>query len=407
MNGWLPDSDGTYHLFKDGVLQVNARQPGILRNLRIKRVALVDEGANLDASTGDGAHILLYKSKVGVGKGGPSVADVHVDSPEWDIEDQDEVEKDTLSGEGRRSLPDSAFAAVWTDAQGKKHRKLPIHDAGHLTAARGRIDGADIPADVKDKARARINSKTHPPHSTAKESSMKTIKEIMKSVMDTILEPDIEKRKLALAPLSKAVDELEDPPTTVVKVAHTPGDPLCKCDTCMAKAADLKKKKDDDDAAELAKQVPAEVAKRMESISKQNEDLVKANTAMAATVAKMQDDQATVEMTTILKGFKHTPFKLTGDDSDVAKFKKMKAADPGGWERMLEIFKAQDAQMGTAFANVGSNLSGGRGNAWEQIEAKADAMMEKSTTSITREQAIEKVMFANPKLVKEYREQQQ
>lgn len=38
-----------------------ADTPGVLRNLRIKRVALVDSGANFDKATGDGAHIMMYK----------------------------------------------------------------------------------------------------------------------------------------------------------------------------------------------------------------------------------------------------------------------------------------------------------------------------------------------------------
>lgn len=48
--------------------------PASLRNLKITRVALVDAGANFDKKTGDGAHIMLFKSA-------PSVADVHVAVP--------------------------------------------------------------------------------------------------------------------------------------------------------------------------------------------------------------------------------------------------------------------------------------------------------------------------------------
>src|SRR5262245_29260204 len=58
---------------------VTDRKPGILTNLRIKRVALVDNGANFDKSTGDGAHIMLYK-RDDTQKGGPSLSSVHVDS---------------------------------------------------------------------------------------------------------------------------------------------------------------------------------------------------------------------------------------------------------------------------------------------------------------------------------------
>lgn len=55
-------------------------QPGILRNLRVKRVALVDIGANFDVNTGDGAHIMLFKRHE-IDKNGPSLGAVHVDAP--------------------------------------------------------------------------------------------------------------------------------------------------------------------------------------------------------------------------------------------------------------------------------------------------------------------------------------
>lgn len=54
-------------------------KPGVLRNLRIKRVSLVDMGANTDPITGDGAHIMLYK-RADVKKDGPFLAQVHVDA---------------------------------------------------------------------------------------------------------------------------------------------------------------------------------------------------------------------------------------------------------------------------------------------------------------------------------------
>lgn len=292
------------------------RVTGILRNLRIKRVALVDNGANLDPSTGDGAHIMLYK----------------------------------------------------------------------------RADPAPDPAP--------------PIPTTNKETNVaKTIKSVFKSFLAAINEPDVAKRTAAATALATEIDSIDEP---VAKAVHNADDAMCKCDTCMAKRADLAKIASDKDKADLEKAVGIEVAKRVDTLSKANEDLAKQNKDLAASVAKMQEQTADTEMVTILKGFKATPFKLDGPDSDVVKFRTIKAANPAAWDRMLEVFKATDAQLATskAFDTIGSGLRGG-GDAWAQIEAKADQLMEKSTSgNLTREQAIEKVSLANPALVRQHRAEQ-
>ena len=376
-------------------------KPGILRNLKIKRVSLVDSGANLDAFTGDGAHIMLFKRDTG--KSGPSLGSVHVDSPAWDVDDQDEYEKADLSGEARRRLPDSAFAAVWTDAEGKKHRKLPIHDAGHLAAARGRVDGANIPTDVKAKAKAKIEAATARARSeTKKENSVKNT--IVKQILGLFSESDEGKRKEAVAQLSKAIEKDD-----MAMASHDPDNADCKCAECMAK---LDKEKLDKEGLEMK----AEVGKKLVAIEKANADLVKSNAdlvtsnaTLAASIEVEKNLRLDRDMVDILKSFKATPFKLEGADSDVAKFRKMKADSPDTFARVMEVLKAAAAQAaaGLLFArDLGSGRTG-TGSAWDQLEAKADALIEKDTKGITREQALEKIMLQNPKLVQQYREEQQ
>lgn len=68
------------------------------------------------------------------------------------------VEKGELAGGDRGDLSDSDFAAVWTDAGGTKQRKLPIHDAAHVRNALARFAQTDMPADVKTKAKAKIDA---------------------------------------------------------------------------------------------------------------------------------------------------------------------------------------------------------------------------------------------------------
>lgn len=351
-------------------------KPGILRNLRIKRVSLVDLGANTDPVTGDGAHIMLYK-QADVEKN-PNLSQVHSDAP---LDERDEYEKKTIDAASRNSLPDSAFAAVWTDSSGKKQRKLPIHDAGHLAAARGRIDGADIPASVKAEARRKIEAKTN----TKKEYTVKN--KFMKGLLELLSISDPEARVAKAAELEKAF------PDDMEKVAHDPNDPNCKCADCMSKTA-------------------APVDKRFVDMEKAHAELVKSNTELqkqateAIAIAKAErDTRLNGEMRTMLKSFTRVGIDL---DKDVAKFRKLQDSDPETFDRTIAILKSADAQLqdSALYSNVGVSGAAGEGNnAWEQIEALADKQMEKAAEGVTREKMLEKVMLdpKNAKLVKQYR----
>lgn len=358
-----------------------ADKPGFLRNLRIKRVALVEAGANFDKRTGDGAHIMMYKAS-------PDVASVHVDSLMGADEPDSDYEKANLDAAARHGLPDSSFAAVWTDASGKKQRKLPIHDAGHLAAARGRIDQADIPANVKAEARRKIDAATK-----TKEKSVK--KSLFKQFLGLLTETDVTKRAAGVVELEKAFPDDNDEDD---KPVHKADDSTCKCADCMSKSVNK--------SAEVVS-----MQKSIDALTAQNVELAKAANSAVALVKAERETRLNTEMHTMLKSFKATPFKLEGADSDIAKFRKMQEADPEGFARTMEILKASDAQMAAsaAFHNVGSGMSGESASAWDQIVAKADTLIEKSTSGLTQEQAIEKILLdpRNSKLVKAYRAAQQ
>lgn len=367
----------------------NNENPGILRNLRVKRVSLVDVGANTDPITGDGAHIVLFKRDFSkdVGLGG-----VHVDSTDW----RDDYEKATLDSASRNKLPDSAFAAVWTDSKGVKQRKLPIHDAGHLAAARGRLAAADIPADVKAAARRKIEAATN--KGNKKEKNVK--KSMLKQFLGLFGEADATKRAAAAAEIEKALDDNPDN-DDIEKVAHDPNDPACKCADCM------KKRYTPEEAVNVA------VGKALLDVEKRHKDevakLTDANTKLAASIEVEKGARLDAEMRTFLKSFRHTPFDL---DKDVSKFRKMKESDPELYDRTMEVFKGVEAQLAASaiYGQFGSNLSGGARDAWSEIEALADKLVEKdSSGKLTREQAIEKVSLdpKNMPIMKRYREQTQ
>lgn len=385
-------------------------KPATLRNLKIARVALVDMGANFDKRTGDGAHIVLWKRHEQKSSG-PSVASVHSDAPAAptapkkpkrvtpDHPDytqyETDYEKNNLDADSRRSLPDSAFAAVWTDHKGIKHRKLPIHDSGHLAAARGRLSAAKIPSDVKSRARARIEAATRRNH-----KEKRKMKDILKRLVGLLKEDDVTKRAAGLTEvetlISKADDSGDDAPV------HKSDDPMCKCDSCVAMRAPM----------------PEAFGKRFEELEKRLTDsLAKVAAAegratAAETLAKGVVEKAEkAEMRTLLKSFQAIPFK-TDDDTDVDTFLTMKRANPTAFDAMIAKYRAADNQLAKSalYADIGSGRDyAGEGSAWAQIEAKADAIMQKGANGQTREQVIEKVMLdpANNSLVRQYREEQQ
>jgi hypothetical protein len=376
---------------------------GVLRNLRIKRVAIVDLGANLDPKTGDGAHVMLWKS---VQKESPSLGSVHVDTAGGEDEDEyeTEYEKRNLDSKARNSLPDSAFAAVWTDAKGEKHRKLPIHDAGHLAAARGRISQAAMPADVKAKAQRKIDAATN------KEKPVKkTWKGLLKQLIGASAESDEKVRREQLTAISKAAssmtdddedeedeedDEDEEDEKDTKKFVHKAGDPMCKCADCVAKRA--------------ANPMMASMMKRFTDLEKKLSDS-EARTTAAEMIAKGLVEKAERDaVVLVLKSFRAVPVNM---ETDIDQFCQMKKVAPKVFERTIAIMKATDEQLAQSALFKMHGLTGAQssGDAWAQIEAKADAMMQKSSTPMTKPMAIDLVLQdpSNNVLVKQYREQQQ
>lgn len=124
-------------------------QPTQLRNLKLNRCDLVDDPANQHA------HVLLVKRA----SSGPSLGAAHVNTPDWLT-----TEKAVLSTGQQNALPDSAFAAVWTDADGKKQRKLPFKradgstDLPHLRNALARFDQTNMPSSIRSAARSKLDA---------------------------------------------------------------------------------------------------------------------------------------------------------------------------------------------------------------------------------------------------------
>lgn len=370
-----------------------------LRNLKITRVALVDKGANQHA------HILLYKAD--------SLSSVHVDRPLGTDDDVEDYVKGVMSADQRNNLPDSAFAAVWVDASGKKQRKLPYRhadgsiDNGHLAAARGRLHQTPMPDNLRSAAARALGDsgggtdsrRRHDDGETmAKGAIMKEARSLIKRMLGLFNEKDVAKRDTELAAIAKAVDDEPDADDVPI---HKADDPDCKCAKCMGMSKTLAKKHED-----MEKSIEA-ITKRAEAAEKRAKD--------AEDIAKAEQQvRKRGDMVTLLKSFRATPLTLepaTGETTcDVDEFLKMQETNPAAFTRTIALLKAADAQVASSamYQSFGSSRSGPGASAWEQIEAKADARMEKnSDAAMTREMMINKIMDENPKLVIQYRQEQQ
>ena len=337
-----------------------------LKNLVLDRVDLVDVGANQKA------HIVLTKRLIK--KDSPSVSSVHVDTAGSECDERDDYEKATLTSEQRNKLPDSAFAAVWTDAQGKKQRKLPYKhadgsvDHGHLTAALGRIDGTPMPDDVKASARRKLHAA-----SGTKEKRMNA-KEMLKNFVSFLKSSGAE-----------GADEIEKD----------------IMDGDADDAAKRKKKEEDAAAAEKRLKTDAELAKRMTDLEKRATD--------AEAIAKSERNlRLDAEMRTLLKSVRATPFNLdeAKEDNDIKKFRKMQDESPEAFSRMMEVMKATDDQLATskAFETVGTSQIP-VGSAESQLQKKAEELMTVNK-SLTKEAAFAKACEDNPALTRKYRAEQ-
>lgn len=221
---------------------------------------------------------------------------------------------------------------------------------------------------------------------------------VLKSILSLFAETDVAKRDAAIGVIAKQVEEGESSIGPVHKEAHDPSDPNCDCDDCLGKRAKRNTMND-------------EVQKRMDVLEKRATD-AELEVKKAHDILKAEREvRLDREMTDVLKTFKVTSFNLdtTNTENDIKKFRKMQDADPSGFARTLEILKSQDAAMSDSivFKNVGSGRPGGPASALAQLEAAASDMISKSATPLTKEQAFEKASLENPKLVAQYRAEQQ
>lgn len=267
----------------------------------------------------------------------------------------------------RADLADSDFAAVWTDGDGKKQRKLPIYDAAHIRNALARFDQTDMPANVKTKARAKLDA-------AAKKAGIgqeKTMK-IDKSKLAPEVLAHIEKVEGDLAAAQKLLDE-----------AGTPNP----------------EPKEKDVLKGLAPEVRAIVEKATADAAKATKEAEDATREVAKILAERRTES-------FVKKAAALPF-LPGSREELAEV--MKSLD----ERAPEAFKKLEDMLvtwnsaietGALFAERGQAGGGAlSGSAQERLSKAAAAKIEKGEAK-TYEEAAAIVFRETPGLYKEIRQ---
>lgn len=364
-----------------------------LRSLRLNRCDLVDQPAN------PLAHVVLYKR---------ATATV--------------AAKSVMPSSTRSELPDSAFAAVWTDGDGNKQRKLPYKhadgsvDMAHLRNALSRISQTDMPSSVRAAAQHKLNAAKE---KYMKKSIWKRLAELFKeaeagALADWANEEEQEHGiKSFHGRLIKALEGFgtdEFPPEHPISALKT----LCKemGDYISASAAPPAQGEPAPPAAPSGEGLvksAEEVAKAAadEAVVKAVADISKKLAETEAVLKAERDASALAAEVALLKSIK---LVSVNPDADAPIFKSLKETNIAAYDRVMELIKGADAVAAASdlIKEVGSPLSGDKqsGNtAWAQIEAEADALR-KSDTKVTKAQAIDIVMKKRPDLVKAHYEEQ-
>lgn len=365
--------------------------PHVLRRLSLKRVSLVDNPANQKA-------IVCF----------------------WKAEQ---------SSESREDMTDAKFAAVWTDADGKKQRKLPIHDAAHVRNALARFNQTDMPASVKAKAKAKIEA-------AARRLGIGDYGDKEKSMADDVEkngrpghfpgdnDDDDQPKKQGELPVEsrgKGDDDEEK--------GAKGGDKAMACKACKAEmpkyagfcphcgaetdehksAAKERKEKgdmDEDKKAGLEKGLSPEVA---ELIRKADARAAAAEGQAAdavARVAKMEDERLELGFVDLAK---REFSRLSGKPETLGPILKRAAEklSKEDNEELLRVLRAGNAAMKTTLSIVGSSEKrAGSGSASEEANALADAEIKKSAeggSKLEKQDALAMVFKANRALYERYR----
>lgn len=341
-----------------------------------------------------------------------------------------------LPSRTRTNLPDSAFAAVWTDSEGRKQRKLPYRhadgsiDLPHLRNALARISQTDMPSSVRGKARRKLESakERHMSKLNTLTKAFNAFVHVMKEAEGAYKEGEAEgamKEAEGAAPamhpthldalrghVQKLTDaiaaygEAELPaehPVHSLKALHKEMSDYLKEAESACKEAEGESEAEGEAEAEAEGEMPeGHVTKS--KVNKREVELAKKLESVEKALGEQIEKAALAEQSAELRKFRGVS---VNPETDAPIFKSLKTVQPETYARVMEILKAADesvATSGVLTSTLGSPNAGAPINesAWAEIEKEAESLVQKSETKLTKAQAIDVVMKKRPDLVKRH-----
>jgi len=373
---------------------VGTRPARRLKNLRYKRIDLVDKGASHDVASGQGAHVLLFKrdeSAPAATPAGPvkkfldavlaKIAGGFAEVAKSEPLTFEEAQMVRGSDDVYEDLYDN-LGALWSAVSSALYSDAPDKAAAIKTAVQaycaalmadfddwlGAADDASLAKRVK-KAGRKISGER-----------LGRLQAMHKTLGDFIAEHETKPADVAVDKGEKVMKTTEGAPGSAASVV--PAAPAAPAG-----------------AAPAASAVPADVQKRLDEAAAENVQLKKRLEDVEA-VAKAERE-ARLKGVYIAKaaGFKGLPVKA---DDDYKVFQEIdEKLSPEVAKRVTELLQAADAAIvsGDLFKAVGSSQAGsGSGSAWAEIETLAAGLVAKSTEGLTKAKAIDLVVKQHPEL---------
>jgi len=350
----------------DGVhvntLPKGPRKARRLTNLRYQRIDLVDRGASIDSATGEGAHVVLFKRDAAMTEPTP------VATPEM-----------IAKVSGFRALFDQTMEKLGV----KKAEPFPP-EAPKAAAVETPPEApkADPPKEPKD-------DKAVPATEGAwLADALGKLTQMLESFLAVRGKGPVDPALVQPLAVPQPLNPDPNAAPHAIPAVTMKGDPMAATETDKTPAPDDIQKRLDDATAESV-----ELKKRLEVV----EGIAKAE----------KDARLTAEYVAKCATFKGLPIKADDDHAVLREIDEKLSPDVA--KRVTELLRAADAGMIAAglFKAAGSDQSGGgTGDAWSEIDAKAQGLIAKADGKLDYSAAVDQVTKAHPDLYKRYVDEQ-
>lgn len=362
-----------------------------LKNLRYKRIDLVDRGASHDVASGEGAHVLLFKRDE---PAAPAVAksDSLVDRIFRSVVSKITASLNMVAKGAPLTFEDAQMlrgaddvyedlyddlGALWSAISSALYSDVSDKAAAIKTAVQAYCD--DLMADLDEW----LTTGGDDDASVAKRAAVKKVGRKISA-----------ERLQRLQAMHKTLGSFIDEHATPAAPADT-----SKGDTTMT---DVEKKAADEAEAAIQKRIDDALRAAATKETVEKADLLKRVETAEAAVAIEKAERLKATHIAKAASFKGLPVKA---DDDYKVFQEIdEKLSPEVAKRVTELLQAADAAIvsGDLFKAVGSAREGSGGSAYAEVETLADGLVAKSTSGLTKAQAIDRVIRDNPELYKRH-----